>query len=340
MKELKVVFMGTAELSCTSLQALAADRQFSVTAAVTQPDRSKGRTLKPQSSPVKVLAQKLGLPLLQPARIRDEKFIADLRALRPELIVVAAYGQILPPDILDLPPHGCLNVHTSLLPKYRGAAPIQWAIAQGDAETGVTIMKMDAGLDTGDIVAQSSTPISPEDDSASLHDRLARLGAELLVQTIPDYVAGKIQPRPQPAEGVSLAPKIKKEDGRIDWNLPAQTIRNRLRAFTPWPGAFTFLSDVVGRASPRAEPGIISTERLAGSLAPPQRHLLKIWKAVPIEKSGEAGTVLSADKSGIMVACGQGALRILELQREGGRRMNAAEFLAGHPLTAGEKFER
>ena len=336
MKELKVVFMGTAELSCTSLQALAADRQFSVTAAVTQPDRSKGRTLKPQSSPVKVLAQKLGLPLLQPARIRDEKFIADLRALRPELIVVAAYGQILPPDILDLPPHGCLNVHTSLLPKYRGAAPIQWAIAQGDAETGVTIMKMDAGLDTGDIVAQSSTPISPEDDSASLHDRLARLGAELLVQTIPDYVAGKIQPRPQPVEGVSLAPKIKKEDGRIDWNLPAQRIWNRLRAFTPWPGGFTFLqTTAAGNALsvPQSSKGQGSGETL------PSR-LIKIWKAVPIEKSGEAGTILSADKNGMLVACGQGALRILELQREGGRRMNAAEFLAGHPLTAGEKFER
>jgi methionyl-tRNA formyltransferase len=333
---MKVVFIGTAELSCTSLQALAADRQFSVAAVVTQPDRPKGRALKPQSSPVKVLAQKLGLPVLQPARIRDEKFIADLRALRPELIVVAAYGQILPTDILDLPPYGCLNVHTSLLPKYRGAAPIQWAIAHGDSETGVTIMKMDAGLDTGDIVAQSSTSISREDDSASLHDRLARLGAELLAQTIPDYVAGKIQPRPQPAEGVSLAPKIKKEDGQIDWNLPAQTIWNRLRAFTPWPGAFTGLSKMnEGNASsaPYSSKGQGSDEPLPSTL-------IKIWKAEPVEKSGEAGTILSADKSGIVIACGQGALRILELQREGGRRMNAAEFLAGHPLKAGEKFER
>jgi methionyl-tRNA formyltransferase len=336
MKELKVVFMGTAELSCTSLQALAADRQFSVTAAVTQPDRPKGRALKPQPSPVKVLAQKLGLLVLQPVRIRDEKFIADLRALRPELIVVAAYGQILPPVILDLPQHGCLNVHTSLLPKYRGAAPIQWAIAQGNAETGVTIMKMDAGLDTGDIVAQSSTPISPEDDSASLHDRLARIGAELLVQTIPEYVAGKVKPRPQPAEGVSLAPKIKKEDGRIDWDLPAQTIRNRLRAFMPWPGAFSGLRSAEHRL------GANSPEQEHAGPVPgaPKTHLLKIWKAEPIEKPGEAGTILSADKNGILVACGQGALRILELQREGGRRMNAAEFLAGHPLKAGEKFEK
>ena len=328
--------MGTAELSCASLQALAADKQFSVAAVVTQPDRPKGRDLKPQASPVKVLAQKLGLPVLQPLRARDEKFLGDLRLLHPELIVVAAYGQILPPEILDLPPNGCLNVHTSLLPKYRGAAPIQWAIAHGDAETGVTIMKMDVGLDTGPTVAQRSTPIAPEDDSALLHERLARLGAELLVQTIPDYVAGKIQPRPQPAEGVSLAPKIKKEDGRIDWSLPARTLRNRLRAFTPWPGAFTFLRTTVeGNASsaPQSTKGQGSDEALPSTL-------LKIWKAEVIEQSGEAGTILSADKSGIVVACGRGALRILELQREGSRRMSAAEFLAGRPVKSGETFER
>lgn len=320
---MKLVFMGTAELSCASLQALADEKQFSVAAVVTQPDRPRGRELKSQSSPVKVLAQKLGLPILQPLRAREEKFIDELRALQPELIVVAAYGQLLPQSILDLPRYGCLNVHTSLLPKYRGAAPIQWAIAHGDTETGVTIMKMDAGLDTGPTLAQRRTPISPEDDSATLHDRLARLGAELLVETIPDYVAGKIQPRPQPAEGVSLAPKIKKEDGRIDWNLPAQTIWSRLRAFTPWPGAFTFFGD----------------------------KLVKIWKAspgqevcsegAPLHGSGLAnGTILSADKNGILVLCGKEALMIFELQREGGRRMNAAEFLAGHALMIGEKFGR
>ena len=328
--------MGTAELSCASLQALEADKRFSIAAVVTQPDRPRGRDLKPQPSPVKVLAQKLGLPALQPVRARDEKFIADLRALRPELIVVAAYGQILPPDILDLPRYGCLNVHTSLLPKYRGAAPIQWAIARGETETGVTIMKMDAGLDTGPRVAQRSTPILPEDDSASLHDRLALLGADLLVQTIADYVAGKIQPQSQPADGVSLAPKIKKEDGRIDWNLPAQTIWNRLRAFTPWPGAFTFLRPMVeGTASS----GPQSAQSQGSDKALPST-MIKIWKAEVAEKSGEAGAVLSADKNGILVACGEGALRIRELQRESGRRMNAAEFLAGHPLKAGEKFER
>ncbi len=166
--------MGTAELSGASLEALARDQQFPVAAVVTQPDRPKGRELKLQPSPVKALAQKLNLPVLQPVKARDEEFIAELRRLAPELIVVAAYGQILPQSILDLPRHGCLNVHTSLLPKYRGAAPIQWAIANGDTETGVTIMKMDAGLDTGPIVAQQRTPIQPADDSATLHDRLAQ----------------------------------------------------------------------------------------------------------------------------------------------------------------------
>jgi len=255
------------------------------------------------------------LPVLQPERARDERFIAGLRTLKPDLIVVVAYGHILPQTILDLPRHGCLNVHTSLLPKYRGAAPIQWAIANGETETGVTIMKMDAGLDTGPIVAQCRTPIQPADDSAILHDRLAQIGAQLLTQTIPDYVAGKIRPEPQPTAGVSHAPKIKKEDGHIDWCQPAKTIWNRLRAFTPWPGAFTFL---------------------AGE---PKPQLLKIWKAEVVEQSGKVGEILSADKSGVIVACGRDALRVWELQREGGRRMGAAEFLAGCPLRVGERVE-
>jgi methionyl-tRNA formyltransferase len=327
MAALRIVFMGTAELSCASLEALARGPQFQVVAAVTQPDRSRGRELRLQPSPVKTLAQKLSFPVLQPARARDEKFITDLRALRPDLVVVAAYGQILPQSILDLPPYGCLNVHTSLLPKYRGAAPIQWAIAKGETETGVTIMKMDAGLDTGPIVSQRRTAIRPEDDSAILHDRLAQLGAELLAQTIPDYVAGKIQPEPQPAEGVSLAPKIKKEDGRIDWNLPAKEILNRLRAFTPWPGTYTGWSSSFSLS--RAQ------DTLKRELQP---RLLKIWRVEMVKNSGNPGTVLSADKNGIVVACGRDGLRILELQPEGGRRMSAAEFLAGHPMRTGETF--
>jgi methionyl-tRNA formyltransferase len=312
MAALRIIFMGTAELSCASLERLAG--KFSVIAVVTQPDKPKGRELKPQPSPVKMLAEKLQLPVLQPAKARDEKFISELRGLKPDLIAVVAYGQILPQSLLDLPKFGCLNVHTSLLPKYRGASPIQSAILNGETETGVTIMKMDAGLDTGEIVSQTRTPILPEDNSQTLHDRLAQLGAELLVGTIPDFVAGKIQPKPQPAEGVSYAAKIKKEDGKIIWNEPAEKILNRLRAFTPWPGAFTFLK------------------------TGPKPQLLKIWKAEFAGNNGQTGTVLSADKSGIVVACGKNALRILELQREGGRRLSAQEFLAGNPLKVGESF--
>ena len=334
MNELKIIFMGTADLSCASLEKLAGTPGFEIAAVVTQPDRPKGRELKEQASPVKLLAQRLGLPVLQPARARDEKFIADLRALEPDLIVVAAYGQILPQSILDLPRHGCLNVHTSLLPRYRGAAPIQWALANGDAETGVTIMKMDAGLDTGPIVAQRRTPIEAADDAVTLHDRLAGLGAELLVQTIPDYVAGTIQPQPQPAAGASHAPKIKKEDGRIDWGRPAREIWNRLRAFTPWPGVFTSLRS----AEHPLGSNLAAPKRAERVLGAPMPHLLKIWKAEIVERAGNPGEILSADKAGIVVACGRDALRILELQREGGRRMSTVEFLAGHPLNAGEKF--
>lgn len=305
--------MGTAELSCASLEQLARDPRFNVLAAVTQPDKPAGRELKFHPPPVKLAAQKLAIRVWQPLKARDEKFISELSALGPDLIVVAAYGHILPQTILNLPRFGCLNVHTSLLPKYRGAAPIQWAIANGETETGVTIMKMDAGMDTGPILTQARTPISPEDDSGGLHRRLGRLGADLLLDTIPGYIAGTIVPKPQSPDA-SYAPKIKREDGRIDWNRPARTILNRLRAFTPWPGAFTALGTA------------------AKSL------LLKIWRADVIPQSGTAGEILSADQNGIVVAAGDQALRILELQLEGGRRMNSRDFLAGHELKPGQKL--
>lgn len=306
--------MGTAALSCASLEALLREPAFTVVAVVTQPDRPKGRDLKLQPTAVKEIALRAGLPVLQPERARDEKFIAELRAFQPDLIAVAAYGQILPATILELPRLGCLNVHTSLLPKYRGAAPIQWAMLNDDPETGVTIMKMNAGLDTGDIVTQEHTPIHATDNGQTLHDRLAQIGAELLVRTIPDYAAGKIPPRPQPGEGVSHARKIKKEEGRLDWQLPARTIWNRVRALVPWPGAFTFLP------------------------AEPRPHLLKIWEAQTVSQKGLPGEILSADKSGIVIACGQDALRILVLQREGGRHLTAQQFLAGCPLANGTKL--
>jgi methionyl-tRNA formyltransferase len=306
--------MGTASLSCDSLRALIQAPGCQVVAVVTQPDRPKGRELKLQPSPVKALALELKLPVLQPERARDEAFLGVLRDLHPDLIAVAAYGQILSQSLLDLPRFGCLNVHTSLLPRYRGAAPIQWAIVNGDAETGVTIMKMNAGLDTGDILTQAVTPIHTEDNAETLYDRLGRLGAELLSQTIPEYVAGRIPPRSQPIEGVSYAPKIKKQDGQIDWAQPASVIWNRIRGLVPWPGAFTYLR------------------------GQPKPLLLKIWQAEAVVGKGLPGEVLQADKSAITVGCGRDVLRILALQREGGRRLSAGEFLAGHPLLPGQRI--
>jgi methionyl-tRNA formyltransferase len=311
---MRIIFMGTPELAAVSLRRLIASPEFQLAAVVTQPDQPKGRGLKLQPSPVKEVAQQANLAVLQPQRAREENFLQQLAALKPELIAVAAYGQILPKTILDLPRFGCLNVHTSLLPKYRGAAPIQHAILNGERETGVTIMKMDVGLDTGDILTQERTPIEASDNSQTLHDRLANLGAELLVRTIPQFISGAIQSRPQPAEGVTHAPKIKKTDGEINWTQPARVIWNRVRAMVPWPGAFTHLP------------------------AQAQPHLLKIWEAEPVERAGEAGQVLQADKNGIVIGCGAEALRILVLQREGGRRMGAAEFLTGHPLAVGKKI--
>jgi methionyl-tRNA formyltransferase len=314
MALLRIIFMGSAELACASLETLTRHPDFEVVAVVTQPDRPRGRELKLQASPVKQAAVSFKLPVLQPERARDEGFIGELRELRPDLIAVAAYGQILPKAILELPRFGCLNVHTSLLPKYRGAAPIQWAILNDETETGVTIMKMDAGLDTGDILTQAATPIRAEDNAQTLHDRLGQMGAELLVSTIRDQVAGKITPRPQPTEGASHARKITKEDGRLDWNQPARALWNRIRAFTPWPGAFT---------------------QLAGQ-EPTQ--MLKIWRAEVMAIGGAPGEIVAAEKSGLVITCGAQALRVMELQREGGRRMSASDFLAGHPLNPGVKF--
>lgn len=312
--------MGTPDLACASLRGLAACADFEVVAVVTQPDRPKGRDLKLQPPPVKVLALKLGLPVLQPEKARHESFVTELRGYAPDLIAVAAFGQILPPAILDLPPHGCLNVHTSLLPRYRGAAPIQWAILNDDPETGVTIMKMDVGLDTGAIISTQTTPIAEADTSQTLHNRLAEIGASLLVQTIPGYVTGNIQPRPQPADGVVYAHKIKKQDGLIDWTQSARHIWNRVRGLIPWPGAFTYLP-MHGTTAPATQP-----------------PLLKIWQAEITNLSGTPGVIVSADKTGIVVGCGTGSLRILQLQREGGKRLGPGEFLAGHPLHSGDRL--
>ena len=315
MSPLRVVFFGTAELACASLSALLESSAFTVAAVVTQPDRPKGRNLLPQPSPVKVLAAGKPLPLLQPERARDEKFVQTLGEFQPDLIVVVAYGQILPGGLLELPRFGCLNVHASLLPKYRGAAPVQWAILNDERETGVTIMKMDEGLDTGDLLASQSTPITPADNAQTLQDRLAMIGARLLVKTVPEYVAGEIVPRKQPQTGASYARKITKEDGRLDWTEPARSLWNRVRALVPWPGTHTFLS------------------------GEPKPLLLKIWQVEVADGiSGLPGEVLESSGNGIVVACGQQALRIDVLQREGGKRLHAHDFLAGHALVPGQRL--
>lgn len=314
MARLRIVFMGTPELARVTLQALAADAGFQIIAVVTQPDKPKGRDLKLGPSPVKEFALTRQLPVIQPDRARDEQFFTALRDLQPELVAVAAYGQILPQTILGVPQFGCLNVHTSLLPKYRGAAPIQRAILNDEAETGVTIMKMDAGMDTGAIVAQERTPIRPEDTSETLHDRLAQIGAALLVRTIPEYVAGTLKPRPQPAEGATHAAKITKAEGLIDWNQPARAIWNRVRGLVPWPGAYT---------------------RLLDKPAPP---LIKIWDSAPVERQGSPGVILEIGDAGILVGCARDALRILSLQREGGRRLTATQFQTGYSLKPGDRL--
>lgn len=310
---LRVVFLGTPELARIILVALAGMPAVEVVTVIAQPDRPVGRGLQVIPPPVKVEAQRLGLPVLQPASARDPGFLEQVRALAPDLIVVAAYGQILPQALLDVPRHGCLNIHTSLLPRWRGAAPIQWALASGDRETGVTLMRMEAGLDTGPMVAAVTTPITDADTGQSLHDRLATLGAQLLVESIPDHVAGRLVPRVQPTEGITYARKITREDGRLDWTLPARTLWQRIRAFTPWPGAFCF----------------VPQESKA--------KLLKIHAAIPVESDHASGvspgTLLSSADDGLVIACGHGALRLTEVQPEGGKRMTASAFQAGHHVT-------
>ncbi len=315
MDNLRLVFFGTADLASHSLRALSASPLWTVVAVVSQPDRPKGRDLKLLPTPVKAAALELGLPILQPQKAREPGVLETLRTFRPDLIAVAAYGQILTRSLLELPRYGCLNVHTSLLPAYRGAAPIQWALYHGEAVTGVTIMRMDVGMDTGEILTQRQVPIEPGDTGQTLHDRLAKVGGELLVETIPGYVEGRIVPVPQDHARATYARKIEKEDGWIDWQRPATAICNQVRAFTPWPGAFT--TRVIGE----------------------KRQMLKIWR-VACEAGTQAapGVVVSTSALDLVVGTGEGLLRVLELQREGGKRLPVAEFLAGTQVTVGERW--
>lgn len=299
--------MGTADFACPSLAALDDSPLTDVVGVVTQPDRPKGRQLIPHPPAVKVEAGQRNLPVHQPERLRDHfEFLTELA---PDLIAVAAYGQILPQAVLDLPKHGCVNVHGSLLPLYRGAAPIQRAILDGHSETGVTLMEMEAGLDTGAMIRKVRTQIEPTDNAQTLHDRLAKLGAALLVETIPGYVSGEIKPEPQDDSQATHAAKITRDMGRIDWTKTATEIWNQARAFTPWPGVFTHLNG----------------------------KLLKLLEVEPADEStGLApGALGQADATGIVVGCGQGALRITRLQKEGGKRLAADAFLAGNPLPEG-----
>lgn len=303
----RIVFMGTPPFAVKSLEACLTLGE--VVAVVTQPDKPKGRGQEVQFSAVKEFALAQRLPVLQPVKIRGTDFADQLRALNADVAVVTAYGKILPKDVLDAPKHGCVNVHASLLPRFRGAAPIQWAIASGDAKTGVCLMRMDEGMDTGPVIDRAELPIGPSDTSATLHDALATLGGEVLRRALPRYLAGELTPVPQPAEGVVMAPMIKKEDGALDWTKPAIVLERRLRAFTPWPGAFT---------------------KLDGAL-------FKVHAATVSAGRGEPGTVLGASPAGIEVACGEGSLVLTSVQLEGKRAMTAQEFLAGKKLAPGTR---
>lgn len=303
---MKIVFAGTPAFAATALKALL-DGGHEVALVLTQPDRPAGRGLKPQPSAVKQLAEQRGLKLVQPANLKDSGAVREIAAASPEVMVVAAYGLLLPESILKLPPLGCLNIHASLLPRWRGAAPIQRALLAGDAVTGVTIMQMEKGLDTGPILLQESIPIDARDTAATLHDKLARLGAQLIVRALIESPAA----REQDAALATHAPRIGKLEPEIDWHRSALEIERQVRAFNPAPGAYTRWGSAT----------------------------LKIWEAT-VEPSitGEPGVVCAGDANGILVACGTGALRITELQRGGAKRLGAAAFLAGARLGPGTRL--
>jgi len=298
--------MGTPRFACPTLARLV-ERGDEILAVVTQPDRPRGRGQKPLPPPVKELAEEHGLTVLQPPKVRAPEFIDTVRELNPELIVVVAFGQILPKALLEIPRYGCINVHASLLPRYRGAAPLNWCIINGETETGVTTMLMDVGLDTGDMLLKKTTPIDPEEDTTALHDRLALMGAEALDETVELLVSGKLLPEKQDDCLTCYAPLLKKEDGLIDWGREPQAIKNLVRGMTPWPGAFTWLDG----------------------------KLIKVFRVRTGNGSGKTGTVLAADRDGIEVACNGGSVILEELQLEGKKRLPVRDFLAGCRIVPG-----
>jgi methionyl-tRNA formyltransferase len=307
---LKILFMGTPEFALVSLKKLC-ESEGNVCALVCQPDKPKGRGQKLMPCPSKKWAEENKIVVMQPDRCKDCGFVEEVKKIAPDLIVVASFGQILPRDLLEVPKFGSINVHSSLLPKYRGASPITYAILNGDQETGVTVMQIVEKLDAGPILLQRALPIEPDDTAGTLHDKIAKLGAELLKEAIDLIKAGKIKPVPQDDSQAVYAPMLKKEQGRIDWKEPAEIIGRKIRAFNPWPGAF--LGEGV--------------------------NLIKIWKASPSSGKGAPGEILEAHNKWIEVACGIGSLRILELQPASKKIMSPEAFLAGRKIQVGEKFQ-
>ena len=306
---MRIVFMGTPDFAAASLQALIVSKH-QIAAVVTQPDRPKGRGKQVQAPPVKLLALQYNIPVLQPATIKTEDFLQTLRELQPDCIVVVAYGKILPLAILQLPPKGCINVHASLLPYYRGSAPIHWSVMNGETETGVTTMFMDEGMDTGDMILKKHLTIAPQDNVGLVHDRLAKLGAELLVETMDLLEQSQVPRTPQDHRLATYAPLLKKEHELIDWNKPARDIHNHVRGMDPWPGTYTLW----------------------------QNKVLKIWRT-ELPKAREvnslSGTVLEETPAGILIQTGQGQILVQELQLQGSKRMDVNEFLRGKRLAPG-----
>lgn len=309
---MRVIFMGTPDFAVGTLHALA-ESEHEILAVVTQPDKPKGRGKALQPTPVKEEALRYGIPVYQPKKVREEEFQAVLRELNPDLIVVVAFGQLIPKSILELPRYGCVNVHASLLPKYRGAAPIQWAVIDGEKESGVTIMKMDEGLDTGDMIAKAVVPLAADETGGSLFDKLSQIGAQLLIDTIPALEAGTAVCEKQPQESPTpYAAMLNKKMGLIDWNQDASVIECLIRGLNPWPSAYTYLKG----------------------------KTLKIWQAKVVERQQEAepGTVICVDKKQLVVACKTNALSIQRLQLEGKKQMETEAFLRGYTIDSGIQF--
>jgi len=308
---MRIIFMGTPEFAVPSLAALF-DNGEQVVLVITQPDRPRGRGRKMSPPPVRVVAEKAGIPVLQPAKIKTADFLEQIHSYSPDLIVVAAYGRILPKSLIELPTFGTINVHASLLPKYRGAAPIQWAVINGERQTGVTIMQMDEGLDTGDILLPGVVPIEENDTAGTLAIRLASLGGRLLIDTLNRLRDGTLEAVRQDDGQSTLAPPLTKENGRIDWSLPAFRISCLIRGLDPWPTAFSFL----------------------------EKERIRFFKPSVLkdEVSAAPGTIIRAEEDGLVVATGENQLLVSEIQREGSRRMTVRDYLLGHSLEKGAVF--